>query len=177
MSQIDELQTRITAALERIGRSAEARVDAAERKTAEAASLAEDLDGARQALEDEKTVTAQYEERVKALRARLEAREAELAAARDEGAGALSRLDTDLQALRAANAQLRESNAALRAAHAQGLADPGLIDAGVQAELEALRADRAAERDEVALVLAEIDRAVAGSARDAADQPDHTEEA
>jgi len=76
----------------------------------------------------------------------------------------------NLQSLRAANAQLRESNAALRAAHAAGVSDPEAINASLQAELDALRAARDADRDEVAAVLAEIDSAVAGAAPGAADE-------
>jgi hypothetical protein len=114
-------------------------------------------------------VTAQLEERIRVLHARLEEKEAVPVAAQDArdapGAGAetLTRLDADLQSLRAANAQLRESNAALRAAHAAGVAEPHLVNKAMMAELEALRAAREAERGEVAAVLAEIDRAVAGA--------------
>jgi chromosome segregation ATPase len=186
MSQIDELQTRITAALERIERGVTARADAraeaeAARAEAEAARTEAEtsggaaLDSLRQELEDERLVTAQMEERIKVLHARLEEKEAALAALH-EGQGAqdapdgedgrdaaLARLDADLQALRAANEQLRQSNAALREAHAAGVTDEGAINAAMQAELDALRAARAADRDEVAAVLAEIDSAVAGA--------------
>jgi chromosome segregation ATPase len=186
MSQIDELQTRITAALERIERGVTARADAraeaeAARAEAEAARTEAEtsggaaLDSLRQELEDERLVTAQMEERIKVLHARLEEKEAALAALQ-EGPGAqdapdgedargeaLARLDADLQALRAANEQLRQSNAALREAHAAGVTDEGAINAAMQAELDALRAARAADRDEVAAVLAEIDSAVAGA--------------
>ncbi len=180
MSQIDELQTRITAALERIERGVNARADAraeaeAARREAEAArSEAEAsggavLDSLRQELEDERLVTAQMEERIKVLHARLEEKEAALAALQEAQRSAparretLARLDTDLQALRAANEQLRQSNAALREANAAGVAEPHLINKAMMAELESLRAARAVERGEVALVLAEIDSAVAGA--------------
>ena len=65
---------------------------------------------------------------------------------------------------------MRKSNAALREAHAAGVADTDMINASMQAELDALRAAQAADRDEVAAVLAEIDHAVAGAAPGAADQ-------
>jgi chromosome segregation ATPase len=173
MNQIEELQTRITAALERIQRGVEARAEAeAVRKDDDATDGAE-LATLRQELEDERLVTAQLEERIRVLHERLEEKEAALAAAQDGQGGqseTMTRLDADLQSLRAANAQLRESNAALRTAHAAGVADPDAINASLQAELDALRAARDADRDEVAAVLAEIDSAVAGAAPGAADQ-------
>ncbi|HAW47491.1 MAG TPA: hypothetical protein DCX34_09670 [Roseovarius sp.] len=176
MNQIEELQTRITAALERIQRGVEARAEAeAVRKDDDATDGAE-LATLRQELEDERLVTAQLEERIRVLHERLEEKEAALAAAQDgqDGQGAqsetMTRLDTDLQSLRAANAQLRESNAALRTAHAAGVANPDAINASLQAELDALRVARDADHDEVAAVLAEIDSAVAGAAPGAADQ-------
>lgn len=207
MSQIDELQTRITAALERIQRGVETRAEAAaaaeaaragaetaaETARAEAAAARDAQDAAegaelatlRQEIEDERLVTAQLEERIRVLHARLDEKEAALAAAQggegapespdadhDQAARAetLTRLDADLQALRAANARLRESNAALRAAHAAGVVDPDAINASMQAEIESLRAAGDADRDEVAAVLAEIDSAVAGAAPGAADK-------
>ena len=99
MSQIDELQTRITAALERIQSGLEARAEAeAVKGEEEAARAAEDaatageeageeaaggagLDTLRQELEDERLVTAQMEERIRVLHARLEEKDAALAAA------------------------------------------------------------------------------------------------
>ena len=184
MSQIEELQTRITAALERIQSGLEALAAHEAAKAEEAAAKAEEeaakaeqdaekaaaesatLAALRQELEDEKLVTAQMEERIRVLHARLEDKDAALAAA--QGAGhadgeTLARLDADLQALRTANEQLRASNAALREAHATGLADADAINASMQAELDGLRAARDAERGEVAAVLAEIDSAVAGA--------------
>lgn len=179
MNQIEELQTRITAALERIQRGVEARAEAeAVRKDDDATDGAE-LATLRQELEDERLVTAQLEERIRVLHERLEEKEAALAAAQDgqdgqdrQGAQSetMTRLDADLQSLRAANAQLRESNAALRTAHAAGVANPDAINASLQAELDALRVARDADHDEIAAVLAEIDSAVAGAAPGAADQ-------
>jgi chromosome segregation ATPase len=162
-----EAETLVTAAgeakaeAEARGEAAEAAAEAARAATAREDGV--DVAALQEAFEEEKIANAQLEERVSVLHARLDARENENAA--DEGAHseALRKLDADLQSLRKANDQLRESNAALRAAHEAGVAEPHLINKAMMAELEALRAARAPDRDEVALVLSEIDRAVAGA--------------
>ncbi|MBE0452460.1 MAG: hypothetical protein IBX58_02135 [Roseovarius sp.] len=167
-----EAEARASAA-EEARAEAEARLAAAEAArsggTDETSEDSAEAEGLRQALDEEKLANAQLEERVRVLHARLEALEAERAATEGDHAGTLLRLDSDLQSLRKANAQLRESNAALRAAHEAGVADPHLINKAMMAELEALRAARAVEQGEVALVLAEIDRVVAGSANETED--------
>lgn len=100
------------------------------------------------------------------LRARAEAAESAAVSSdaepADEGVSAeldlrLSALDGELQGLRASNDQLRQSNAALRAANAEGVADPALINSGLEAELEGLKAARATDQAEVNAVLARLE--------------------
>ncbi|NIZ13544.1 hypothetical protein [Phaeobacter sp. HF9A] len=99
------------------------------------------------------------------LLARVEAAESMAEAGQipgDEGVSAeldlrLSELDGELQGLRASNDQLRESNAALRAANAQALGDPALINSGLEAEVEGLKAARATDQAEVNAVLARLE--------------------
>ncbi len=157
MSQIDELQARITAALDRITKGLDGR---------EAAGDPAEMVKLRQDLEDEKLANAQLEERVRTLRERLEARDAELEAARGAQADSLRRLDADLQSLRKANQQLRDNNQALREAHQAGVAEPHLINKSMLAELEGLRAARAADRDEVEAVLTELGQVIAEAGGD-----------
>ncbi len=100
---------------------------------------------------------------VEELKAQLLALEAEGSAAEvDEGVSAeldqrLSELDSELQSLRASNDRLRESNAALRAANAEGVGDPALINSGLEAEVQGLRAARATDQAEVNAVLARLE--------------------
>jgi chromosome segregation ATPase len=123
----------------------------------------------REALETERAQVAELAEAAAADRA-------ELAAARDEvtalrAAGRLGQIREDgdeaevarraeleqaLDRLRAVNAQLRQNNAALRRAHADGLADPELVNAGLQLEIDALSAARAADRAEIDSILAAL---------------------
>jgi len=148
MSDIEELQRRINAALDRIGQGLEARSAVG----ADPAELAE----MKQALDDEKLANEQLEERVKSLRDKRNALEEEVEALREQNAHALSRLDGELQSLRRANQQLRDNNAALREANAKGVGEPHLINTSMMAELESLRAGRAADQAETSAILSEL---------------------
>ncbi len=165
MSDIDAVQGRIMAALDRIGQGLDAlSADSGETSSEETRKL-------QQNLEDEKLANAQLKERVKTLRARLE--KAETAASVDAGAQdahaeALRKLDADLQALRHVNQQLRDNNAALREANATGVVEPHLINKAMMAELEGLRAVRASDRTEVDAVLAELDKVVRAATQESA---------
>ena len=66
---------------------------------------------------------------------------------------ALDALDAQLSQVMQSNAQLRASNQALRAANAEGLGDASLINAGMQAQIDALTAERAAEAAQLKLLL------------------------
>ncbi len=156
MSQIDDLQARITAALDRISRGLEA-------QNADDGAAAAELEALRAALGEEKTVSAQWEERVKRLKEKLEEAEARVENARDEARASLRKLDTQLQSLRRANAQLRENNKALREANEAGVAEPHLINKAMLAELEALRAARSADRAEGDAIMAELTRLIEGA--------------
>ncbi len=156
MSQIDDLQARITAALDRISRGLEA-------QNADDGAAAAELEALRAALGEEKTVSAQWEERVKRLKEKLEEAEAHVENARDEARASLRKLDTQLQSLRRANAQLRENNKALREANEAGVAEPHLINKAMLAELEALRAARSADRAEGDAIMAELTRLIEGA--------------
>lgn len=163
MSNLDNLQGRILAAMERIGAGVEGLAAPAPVASWPEGESPEEL---RQQLEDERTVTAQLDERVKALHLRLEEMEAALAEAAQaprgpdpEVAGALARMDEDMARLRAANAALRDNNRLLR--EAQGKASYELMNAALATELEALRADHAAAQGEAATILAALTTLVA----------------
>lgn len=168
MSQIEELQGRIASALDRIGKGLESR------PTLAGGADPEEVAQLRQALEDEQLACEQLRERVKAQRARREKLEEQLEQARKEAAEATAGFDGDLQSLRAANEQLRENNAKLRAACEAGVAEAHLINTSMMAELEGLRATRAADRAEIEALLAELGRAVESAA--ARGQGDNTPE-
>ncbi len=76
----------------------------------------------------------------------------------------MRKLDGELQSLRKANEQLRDNNKALREANEAGVAEPHLINKSMLAELEGLRAARAADRAEADLVMADLERLISGTA-------------
>lgn len=147
MSEIDEYQRRITAAMDRIGQGLE-KLNATGAGEPDAEMV--------QALEDERTANAQLTERVRVLKAKSEEENATLRAQLEESATRMTQLDIDLQKLRAANAQMREACQALQDANAQGVGDADLINAAMTSELAALRAARAAEVSQADTILAAL---------------------
>ena len=139
MTEISELERRMTAALDRIG-SAAGRMDGGN-----AAELAA-------ALEAERIANAQLEARVQASKEKQETRVAALEEEVRELSDALARRDTDLGRMAEVNAALRASNIALREANAAGLPDAELVNAALAAEVEALKASAEVQRAEMAEV-------------------------
>ncbi|MCV2891947.1 hypothetical protein [Lentibacter sp. XHP0401] len=154
MSEIEELERRITAALDRIGRSTEA-MDGAGTDPEEVAKL-------KSALEEEKLVSAQFEERNKKLREKYEDARETLEAELEAQRMATAKLDMEMQRMRAANEQLRSSNSALREANEKGVGEPHLINKAMLAELEGLRAARAVDKAEAAAIADTIGLALNG---------------
>lgn len=149
MSEISELERRITKALDRIRDGLMAGQGGQDHAGEESAAL-------RAQLEEERTVNAQLEERIRALKER---HAAEIEALSSTNSGAEERhanLEKALDQLRQANEALRDNNAALRAALADGAADAEMINEAMRAELEALSAQQAADAAEVEAILTEL---------------------
>ena len=174
MSDISALEQRLAAALRRISTATEALPDNADRRTDVAGS-----DTNRGSLENSEAMTAQAEfekiqteliETCKKLTAQdrqlVELTQA-LEAARtaqsepmptpeersDHLAEAVNALELELSQVSQSNAQLRASNKSLRDVNAQGVGDAGLINAGLQAEIDSLIAERAADAAQMQLLI------------------------
>ncbi|WP_299739216.1 hypothetical protein [uncultured Roseobacter sp.] len=145
MSEIEELNSRIMQALDRVAQGVDALGDGGE-----------SVEALKQALDEEKTVNAQLNERVRALGERQAKALEELEARAEETAGRMSKFDEDLQRLRRANGQLSEACEALRNANAEGVGEPHLINKAMMAELEALRAARNAEISQADEIIAAL---------------------
>ena len=145
MTDLSELERRITYALERISK-------AADQSGGDSAALSELKDK----LTEEQLESERLRDRIEDLKdshgAALEALEKKL----DKVRAQVARQEHDLAKLRGVNAQLRENNAKLREANAAGLADAGLINSGIGVELDALRTVQAADRAELDAVLEEL---------------------
>ncbi|MEM6826159.1 MAG: hypothetical protein AAF566_13715 [Pseudomonadota bacterium] len=142
MSDIAELERRITAALDRVS----AGLSKLAEKESGSATLADEL-------AEEREANAQLEERVRAIKEKQETMVASLQNEVASLRGAFEEADANLRQLRSVNAELRASNTALRLANASGLADPDLVNGAMAVELENLKALEAGTR-------AEIDRAL-----------------
>ncbi|MEH6646236.1 hypothetical protein [Sulfitobacter sp.] len=147
MSDIEELQRRITAAMDQVAFGLE--------KLGPATPAGPDAETVK-LLEEERTANAQLQERVRGLRAKSETETASLRAKVEEGEARMAQLDIELQRVRRANAQLSDACAALREANAEGVGDAHLINKAMLAELEALRAARAADVAEASVILASL---------------------
>ncbi len=185
MSQIEELQDRIAAAIDKIS----AGVEVLATREPEPAEPSEPDPELVAALDEEKLANAQLEERIRALKAKHAeelatvtaeatqdpAKDAELELLRSEvgkQAEALAALDQELQKLRVANDKLRDANAALRDANAEGVGEPHLINKAMLAELESLRAARGADAAEAGAILGKLEPLLAVAATHLKDVPD-----
>jgi hypothetical protein len=167
MQDITELEKRITVALERIGKGVDrlaaqpkansvpasaVPASAAPAATAPAAPVAEAL---RAQLEEEKSLTAQLQARLRAAKER-EAK-GDLQEKLDRMTQELDVKGLELQRMRRVNASLREQLEALRTAQAAGVTDASLINKAMLTELEALRATRLTEIAEMDDILAALE--------------------
>lgn len=143
MSDIDELQRRITAAMDRVASGLDQL----------GANGGGDTEALEQALEDEKLANGQLSERVRLLKQRQDDELSEMKASVAGANARMAELDLEVQRVRKANDDLRSSNQALRAANEAGVGEPHLINKAMMAELEALRAARAADVSETNAII------------------------
>ena len=156
MQDITELEKRITTALERIGKGVDRLASHPRQATTTTAPAAAPSDSAlRTQLEEEKSLTAQLQARLRAAKDR-EAK-GDLQEKVDRLTQDLDVQGLELQRMRRVNASLREQLEALRSAAASGATEPALINKAMAAELEALRATRLTEMAEMDEILAALE--------------------
>ncbi|WP_166415845.1 hypothetical protein [Cochlodiniinecator piscidefendens] len=155
MTEIADLERRITRALEQIGQGME-RQRQAEATPAQDTASAEDLAQVTSELEDERTANAQLLDRLRIVKRKRDRAANELKSELEAKAAEIATMEVALKRIQAANQQLRESNDALRKANEAGVAEPHLINMAMMAELEALRAAQSGDRAELDGILASI---------------------
>lgn len=156
MSDINALDGRIRAALERVRRQVDVLTAPATAAVAPASVAVGD--GALQAqLAEERTVNAQLEERVRALKDRQDGKLRRLEATIETQKSNLLDYDREMQRLQQANAELRAVASEMREAMMTDVAEAELINRAAVAELEAVRAAQAADRAEIEVVMAQLD--------------------
>lgn len=154
MSDINALDGRIRAALERVRQEVD-RLTAA--PAAPAAAIAGDSGALQTQLAEERTVNAQLEERVKALKERQDSKLSRLETTIEAQKGHMAEYDREMQRLQQANAELRAVASEMREALMSELAEAELINRAAIAELEAVRAAQAADRAEIEVVMSQLD--------------------
>lgn len=150
MGQVEELETRIAAAFQRISDGVEALIAA---RSPEGDGGGQDL---AEALAAEQDRSAQLAERLRSLGEERAQAEAALRAEVDRLNRALDAQGLDVQRLTSTVAQLREDLRRLSEGVEQGVADPAMINRAMLAELEALRSTRAAEANEMSEILSSL---------------------
>ncbi|MCX7287521.1 MAG: hypothetical protein NTW20_08155 [Rhodobacterales bacterium] len=155
MKEISELEKRITSALERIGKGID-RASMASRPVPPASLAPQAAEAALRAqLEEEKSLNAQLQDRLRAAKGRESP--GELQEKVDRLTRQLDVQGLELQRMRRTSVALSDQIAALRQAQAAGVVEPQLINRTLQTELDALRALRlseVAEMDEILAALA-----------------------
>jgi hypothetical protein len=147
MSDIEELERRISAAFDRIGQAVDGFMPAA---SGDGTGELQD------ALRTEQASNARLTEELRLMTERAAAEAAAATARHDRLTRALDAQGLELQRLKKTVIQLRESLRALREAQAQAAADPSLINKAMRTELEALQATRLTEMAQMDEILAEL---------------------
>jgi predicted nucleic acid-binding Zn-ribbon protein len=159
MQEIAELEKRITAALERIGKGVDRFVQIPRAAQSAAGSAEAAL---RAQLDEEKALNTQLQERLRAAKEREP--KGDLHEKIDRLTRQLDVQGLELQRMRRSAAALRDQLAALRAAQAAGVSEPHLINKAMAVELDALRAQRLTEVAEIDEILAALDPHIAEAA-------------
>ena len=151
MSEISELEGRITAALDRIRQGGEG-MDASA-----SGGPSDELAGQ---LAEERTANEQLRARVDGLKDRLDGQLQTLQTSTSGLEESLSTLSEESARLKDVNRRLMQNNAALREANETGLGDAHLINKSLMSEVESLRAARAVETAEIEALLARFAHAL-----------------
>lgn len=172
MQELVELERRIAAALDRIGRGIEGLGAGAAAASAVAPAPAAEpgeLEILRQALEEERFVNAQLAEKLRAAKEKAVTGQTQalLAAKVERMTKQLDVQGLELQRMRKTVVQLRETLRALREAVSSGLPDAALINRALLAETEALRATRLTELSLLDEILDELDPLIPETSEDA----------
>ncbi len=155
MSTISDLERRLGKALDRIAQSAQSLRGADQAPAADTPDPSE-MEVLRNQLEAERAKNAKLSERVNAVRQRQESSFTTLERRLARMTEQLDLQSLEMLRLKKANTKLIEANRQLRESSEAKIIEPSTINRAMAAELEALRAERAAERAEMEDVLGEL---------------------
>jgi len=158
MSDINELESRITAALDRV-RSGLGKLEKPAPAPqepppdAESVALVAKLEGQ---LNEERDANAQMAERVKALKERQDGQVSGQEERLGDQRAQIVRVQSELLRLRQVNESLRSSITRLREANTSQIGDPHLVNKAMLAELDAMRAAQSADASEIADIVTQL---------------------
>ena len=155
MQEITELERRITAALERIGRGVEA-LGNQPPASVPVPQGAGDMAFLTEALDEERMANAQLTERLRVVHDKDEAEKVALVAARDTLMEQVAAQSDELTRLRRSLDQVNDELADLRDLAERSVVEPEHINKAMLVELEALRSARASEAAEIAEIVAAL---------------------
>lgn len=160
MSGVDVYERRLLSALNRIRdgvakieRPAQAQTSAAKEAVAREAELQRQINALQVQLEEARRGKDALEADVMDLKGTVQKQEAELTDAPVDYASKLAEFSKSLDRLRGANAELRSVVEKITADGDGGASDPALVNRAMAAELDALRAQQAADAQEVRAIL------------------------
>lgn len=158
MQEIAELERRITAALERIGRGLEGLAEPAPPAVAslEPSVAVGEVAALNEALDEERMANAQLQERLRVVRDKDADAHLALTTRITELDGQTEAQSDEIKMLRRQVSQLTEHIAILQEAAISGVTEPHHINRAMMTELETLRAARATEADELAEIVATL---------------------
>lgn len=162
MTDVKQIETRLSRALDRIAAAA-GKLAAPPAPVLEA----DDTTSLRAELEAERAKTAQLTERVNAVRQRQDSSVASMERRLARMTEQLDLQSLEMLRLKKANSKLIEANRQLREGVEAQVIEPSTINRSLVAELEALRAERAAELAEMEDVLGELKPLMGAGGRDA----------
>lgn len=156
MSDITELERRITAALDHIGQKIEAY--SIPEPVAAPADVSDELAAEREANSQLTARNTELNEQLAAQTKSADAIENKFSERVSRLRQQVSDLDHTISKLRRINQQLRDNNDALRTANAEGSSEPHLINQSMMNEVESLRAAQSADQAEMETVRDELER-------------------
>ena len=151
MQDLADVEQRLAAALDRI--DASMKMLPASSTFAVAAKGGEDL---QMALDEERMLSAQLNERLRAVKEKETESQSQVSAKLNQMSHQLDVQGAELKRMRNTNVHLNEILRILREAAAQGVSDPHLVNRAMLAELDALRATRLTEVSQMDELLAEL---------------------
>jgi chromosome segregation ATPase len=168
MTDVKQIETRLARALDRIAAAARRAPDAKPVPTPPAAAdESAEVTRLTAELEAERAKTKQLTERVNAVRQRQDSSVTSMERRLARMTEQLDLQSLEMLRLKKANSKLIEANRQLREGHEAQVIEPSAINRSLVAELEALRAERAAELAEMEDVLGELKPLVGAKGQDA----------